>query len=64
MDKQHIFIDFTRGSFGDHKYTEKLKELHKEFAHDLRHYTGCGACHKRRVTAKYRDRVFAVLNSE
>ena len=63
-EKDIIFIDFTRGHFGEHQYSEKLKNLHSAYKDELTHYRGCGACHKRRVTASYKTKVMNLLNSE
>ncbi len=64
-EKNIIFMDFTRGHFGDHDYTEKLKKIYKNYKEDMRNFRGCSACHKRRVNRQYRDLIVnKLLNSE
>lgn len=64
-EKDMIFINFTRGEFGDHAYTEELKKIYKNYKEDMGNFRGCSACHKRRVNNKYRDLIVNKLfNSE
>jgi hypothetical protein len=64
-EKNLLFIDFTRGHFGDHAHTEELKKIHKNYSNDLRNFRGCSACHKRRVNNQYRDLIVnKLLSSE
>ena len=63
MEKDKIFIDFTRGHFGEHEFTEKLKALHVTYQARLKKATGCMACHARRVNAEYKNVVFHLLAS-
>ena len=63
--KAKIYLDFTKGNFGDHEYSENLQKIYKNYKKELSNFRGCSACHRRRVNRQYRDLVInKLLNSE